>query len=188
MKLILASNSPRRKEILKNGGFSFEIINSDYEETSFSISPVLTAETFALGKAKSVFDKLPNKTDYAVLGADTVVFNGVILGKGKSDEDAKNMLKSLSGKTHEVITGYAILYGNSKIVGHDKTTVTFNELSDDLIDEYIASGLYKGKAGCYGIQDAFPLVKSYDGSLSNVIGLPEETIFPILNKLIDKNN
>lgn len=184
MKLILASNSPRRREILTNGGFSFEIITSDYEETAFSQSPVLTAETFALGKAKSVFDKLPHKEDFIVLGADTVVFNEVILGKGKNEKDARTILKSLSGKTHEVVTGYAILYGDKQIVGHEKTAVTFDQLSDELIDEYIASGLYKGKAGCYGIQDGYPLVKSYDGSLSNVIGLPEEKVFAILNELM----
>ena len=184
MKLILASNSPRRREILTSGGFTFEIITSDYEETAFSVSPVLTAETFALGKAKSVFDSLPNKQDFIVLGADTVVFNGLILGKGKDEQDARAMLKSLSGKTHEVITGYAILYGDKQIVGHEKTAVTFDQLSDELIDEYIASGLYKGKAGCYGIQDGYPLVKRYDGSLSNVIGLPEEKVFPILKELL----
>ena len=182
MKLILASNSPRRKEILEKGGFAFEIINSDYEEKVSSSNPVFTAETFALGKAKSVFDKLPNKEDLVVLGADTVVYNGLILGKGKSDNDAKAMLKTLSNKTHQVITGYAIVYNGGEIVSHVKTDVTFNDLSDQLIDEYVGSGLYKGKAGCYGIQDGYPLVKSYDGSLSNVIGLPEEAVFPLLKK------
>ncbi len=184
MKVILASTSPRRKEILKNGGFDFEIINSDYNENAFSADPVLTAETFALGKAKSVYDKLPNKGGFVVLGADTVVYNGLILGKGKSDDDAKKMLKTLSGKTHQVITGYALVYNGGQIVGHVKTDVTFNDLSNELIDEYVGSGLYKGKAGCYGIQDGYPLVKSYDGSLSNVIGLPEEAVFPLLKKLL----
>ena len=184
MKLILASNSPRRKEILEKGGFDFEIINSDYDESAFSTNPVLTAETFAFGKAKSVFDKLPNQDGFVVLGADTVVYNGLILGKGKSDDDAKTMLKTLSGKTHQVITGYALVYNGGQIISHVKTDVTFNNLSDQLINEYVASGLYKGKAGCYGIQDGYPLVKSYEGSLSNVIGLPEEAVFPLLKNLL----
>ena len=184
MKLILASNSPRRKEILTNGGYQFEIITSDYEETCFCQDPVLTAQTFALGKAKSVFDNLENKDDCVVLGADTVVFNGTILGKGKNDEDAKSMLKTLSGKTHTVITGYAIVSAKKEIVSCTKTDVTFNNLTDEQINEYVASGLYKGKAGCYGIQDPFPLVSHYNGSLSNVIGLPKEDIFPLLDKLL----
>ena len=184
MKLILASNSPRRREILLNGGFSFEVISSDYEENSFSNDPVLTAQTFAYGKAKAVFDNLKSKDDYLVLGADTVVYNGSILGKGKDEQDAKNMLKTLSNKTHTVITGYALVCENKQIVSSVKTQVTFNDLTDELIDEYVSSGLYKGKAGCYGIQDPFPLVARYDGSLSNVIGLPEEEIFPLLKNLL----
>jgi septum formation protein len=184
MKLILASNSPRRRDILTNGGFSFEVICSDYEENSFSSDPVLTAQTFAYGKAKSVFDSLENKSDYLVLGADTVVYNGSILGKGKDAQDAKNMLKTLSNKTHTVITGYALISTRKEIVSSVKTQVTFNDLTDKLIDEYVSSGLYKGKAGCYGIQDPFPLVAHYNGSLSNVIGLPEEEIFPQLKELL----
>lgn len=184
MKLILASNSPRRREILLNGGYSFEVISSDYEENSFSSDPVLTAQTFAYGKAKAVFDNLKSKDDYLVLGADTVVYNGSILGKGKNEQDAKNMLKTLSNKTHTVITGYALVCENKQIVSSVKTQVTFNDLTDELIDEYVSSGLYKGKAGCYGIQDPFPLVARYDGSLSNVIGLPEEEIFPLLKELL----
>ena len=77
-------------------------------------------------------------------------------------------------------TGYALISEKEKIIGHDKTQVTFNELKDELIDEYINSNLYKGKAGSYGIQDGFPLVKEYVGSLNNVIGLPTEKVLPYL--------
>ena len=94
------------------------------------------------------------------------------------------MLKKLSGKTHTVVTGYCIISKDSKIIGNDQTKVTFNNLSDELIDEYISSGLYKGKAGSYGIQDGFPLVERYEGSLSNVIGLPTEKIVPIIKSFI----
>ncbi|MBE7090052.1 MAG: Maf-like protein, partial [Clostridiales bacterium] len=119
------------------------------------------------------------------IGADTVVFeSGEILGKPKSQEEAKKMLKRLSGRTHSVVTGYAVITKDEIISGSVTTEVTFNNLSDELISKYIESGLYKGKAGSYGIQDPFPLVKSYKGSLTNVIGLPIETIVPILEKIV----
>ena len=184
MKLILASNSPRRKEILKDAGFEFIIKQSDYDETTFSDNPIETALTFALGKAKAVFNVLSDKSN-VVLGADTVVFyNGKILGKPKDEKEAVRMLKTLSNKTHLVVTGYAIITKDKTICDCCKTQVTFNDLSDELIDSYIKSGLYKGKAGSYGIQDNYPLVKRYEGSLSNVIGLPIEEIAPLLKNLI----
>ncbi len=187
MKIILASNSPRRKELLEKAGFEFSIIVSDYEEKGFSSNPIETATLFAKGKAESVFNALKNKSDVAVVGADTVVFmGGEILGKPTSEKDARQMLKSLSGKMHSVVTGYYIACEKNSIGGYMETLVQFNTLSDELIDEYIKSGLYKGKAGSYGIQDDFPLVEKYEGSLTNVIGLPMERIVPLLDKI--KNN
>ncbi len=187
MKIVLASNSPRRRELLSYFNIRFSVISSDFIEENPDKSPVETVKKFALGKAESVFNNLTDKKSVLVLGADTVVFlDGEILGKPDSEENAKQMLKKLSGKTHEVISGYAIITANEKIVGYDKTLVTFNDLSDKLIFDYIKSGLYKGKAGSYGIQDGFPLVKSYIGSLNNVIGLPTEKVIPYLNFLIGK--
>ena len=184
MKLILASNSPRRKELLKKHGFEFEVISSDFEEKVFSNDPIITAKTFAEGKAKEVFNTLENKSGVVVLGADTVVFSdGKILGKPQSEKEARAMLKSLSGKTHEVATGYALISGKGKEVGVVVTKVTFNNLTEEIIEGYIKSGLYKGKAGSYGIQDGFALVESYEGSLNNVIGLPTEAVVPLLKKL-----
>lgn len=185
MKLILASNSPRRKELLKKEGFEFEVIVGDYEEKSFTADPYKTAVTFAEGKARAVFSGLENDEKAVVVGADTVVFSdGKILGKPKDKEDAEKTLKSLSDKTHEVITGYAVITENGEFIDYDQTYVTFNTLTESVLKSYIASGLWKGKAGGYGIQDGYPLVKSYDGSLNNVIGLPTEKITPILKKLI----
>ena len=184
MKLILASNSPRRKDLLKKFGFEFDIIVSPYEEKPISSDPVLTAETFALGKAQSVLDAV-NDGEAIVVGADTVVYlDGKILGKPKNELEAVKMLKSLSGKTHKVVTGYALISKNKTIKGSVETAVTFNDLSEDLIAEYINSGLWQGKAGGYGIQDPFALVKSYDGSLNNVIGFPTETVCPIIDKMM----
>ena len=185
MKLILASNSPRRKEILLSAGYEFSIISSDYQEKTFSLDPILTATTFALGKAKSVFSALSDKETSVVLGADTVVYSdGKILGKADCDENAVKMLKSLNAKTHTVITGYALIFAGGEIVGRTESKVTFNDLTDKQIEEYVKSGLYKGKAGSYGIQDPFPLVKCCDGSLNNVIGLPIEEIAPLIDKLL----
>lgn len=188
MKLILASNSPRRKEILRSAGFDFTVITSGYDEKGDGDAETLV-KTFALGKAKSVFDALSDseKQNSVVLGADTVVvLNGKILGKPKDETAAAEMLKSLSGKTHFVLTGYAVVSKNGTCRGVVKSKVTFNTLSEKLIAEYVATGSPFDKAGAYGIQDDFPIVKEYTGSLNNVIGLPIEKIKPILSKALNK--
>ena len=181
MELILASNSPRRKQLLSELGVKFSVIVSDFSETNFTNDPIITAETFAIGKAKDVFNNLPNKNDKLVLGADTVVyFDGEILGKPKDHDDAYAMLKKLSDKEHIVVTGFALVGGDFEFVGHDVTFVRFNRLSKEQILDYVKTGLPFGKAGSYGIQDGFNLVKSYIGSLNNVIGLPTEKILKLL--------
>lgn len=185
MQLILASNSPRRRQLLKELGFEFTVLSSGYEEKSFSDDPIQTAITFAYGKAEDVFSSLSDKSGSVVLGADTVVYSEKkILGKPKSDNEAFMMIKSLSNKTHVVITGYAVITASEVFVGYDSTEVTFLNVSDESILEYVKSGLYKGKAGGYGIQDPYPLVKKHVGSLNNVIGLPTERIAPILKQFI----
>lgn len=187
MKLILASNSPRRKEILSKFGFIFTVIKSDYEEKESFSDAFSLVKTFAEKKAEHVFNALSkkDKKTSVVLGADTVVVSdGKILGKPKDKKDAANMLSALSGKTHLVLTGYAIISNGKTLSGVTKTEVVFNNLSDELIKEYIATGSPMDKAGAYGIQDGFPLVKEYYGSIYNVIGLPIEEISPILKKLL----
>lgn len=188
MELILASKSPRRKELLSKFGLEFTVMTSEYKEELFTDNPIETAVAFAKGKAESVFKSLQVKKDKMVLGADTVVFHcGKILGKARNKAEAREMLVSLSGKTHSVITGYAVVDESGTLTGYSKSEVTFNVLSDKMIDEYIKSGLCYGKAGSYGIQDGFDLVKEYKGSLNNVIGLPTECVVPILkNKMIKK--
>ncbi|MBE7082012.1 MAG: septum formation protein Maf [Clostridiales bacterium] len=183
MQLILASASPRRKEILQKEGYNFQIISSDYDEKSFTSNPIITAKTFAFEKAKDVFNKLEDK-NAVVLGADTVVYlKGEILGKPIDRQDAKRILKNLSGNKHKVITGYAIISKDKTIIGYDKSTVIFNKLSDSQIESYLDSNLYIGKAGAYGIQDGeFNFVKKYKGSMNNIIGLPIEKIKKALKK------
>lgn len=177
MKLVLASNSPRRREILEKEGYEFNVIVSDFKEGCNHIDPVKMTKEYALGKAKDVFSKLSYKGAVTVLGADTVVYyKGDILGKPKSEEQAYKMLKSLSGKWHTVYTGYALVKKGKELSDYDITEVLFNELSDEFIWEYIKTGSPMDKAGAYGIQDDFKLVKSIKGSLNNVIGLPIEKI------------
>ena len=182
-ELILASNSPRRKEILSKAGYVFGVKVSRFSEIGYG-DPIKTAEQNALGKAEDVFSYEGEKV---VLGADTVVFaGGKILGKPADGKAAKDMLEFLSGKTHLVITGYAVIYPGGKVCGHDVSEVTFNVLSEEVINAYVASGSPLDKAGAYGIQDPFPIVAAYSGSINNIIGLPIEKIAPLLDKALKK--
>ena len=184
MKLILASNSPRRKQILLENGFEFSVLVADYLEKDIERHPVDTAKDNAIGKALAVYDSLKDK-NAVVLGADTVVYlDQKLLGKPNSPNQAKQMLKSLSGKTHVVVTGYAIITKNERIVGASESKVTFNELTDKTIDDYVLTGSPLDKAGAYGIQDNNGIIKSFTGELNNIIGLPINDIAPILNKLL----
>ncbi len=181
-KIVLASCSPRRKELLSAYGYNFEVVPSDFDEKVFSSDPIGVAKAFAFEKAKNVFEKIEDKENTAVIGADTVVFyNGEILGKESDIRKAHSVLEKLSNNTHAVITGYAIITNKDKFCDYDISYVTFNNLSYNEIMLYLKSGLYLGKAGCYGIQDGYSLVKSYSGSLNNIIGLPIEKIMHTLN-------
>ena len=183
-KLILASASPRRKEIMTKNGYDFIIATSDKEEPiTKGCSPEKFAVGCALTKASDVYSRSDKKA--VVLGADTVVAYGdEIFGKPKDAADAERILKIFSGKTHRVITGYAVLSDGFSETGYVETKVTFNELSDDLIKDYIKSGLCFGKAGAYGIQDGYPLVKSFDGDYDNVVGLPISVIKSTLEQAL----
>ncbi len=177
MNVILASNSPRRKELLTRANIEFKVIPSKVKEQCSETDVYKYAEILASQKATDVF----NLHGGIVLGADTVVcYNGKIFGKPKNQEEAINTLRFLSSKTHEVITGFAIISTNFKYISHEVTKVTFNDLSENLILEYVKTGSPLDKAGSYGIQDGFDLVKKIDGSYTNVIGLPVERILEIL--------
>ncbi|MBR2337325.1 MAG: septum formation protein Maf [Clostridia bacterium] len=175
-KLILASASPRRKQILSDAGYAFEIITSDKEGEIDKITPPdKFAVRCAINKGEDVFSKLDG--DVVVLSADTVVaFDGKIFGKPEDKADAERMLRQLSGNTHEVITGYAILSKNMRQTGKVITRVTFNNLPDAVLNAYLESGLWQGKAGAYGIQDGYPLVEKFEGDYDNVVGLPIKEI------------
>ncbi len=179
MKYILASASPRRKILLKEIVDSFYIIPSEVEEVvDNSLSPKEIVKSLAYQKAKDVADKYP---DCTVFGYDTVVVYGdKIYGKPKDKEDAFDTLKKFSGNYHSVMTGVCIIRGNKVINDCDESRVLFNELSDGFIKDYVESGSPMDKAGSYNIQDK-GLVKSYEGSFSNIVGLPVELTKKLFN-------
>jgi septum formation protein len=185
--LVLASASPRRKDLLTEFGFNFSVVVSNYNETlSKDMPPKDLAVNFATNKAKSVFENLIDKQNSVVLGADTIVIlEGKILGKPKNEQDAINTLKLLSNNTHSVITGYSIISSLGEINGYVESKVSFNNLTEELILEYVKTGKPLDKAGSYGIQDGYELVKEFIGSKNNVIGLPIELI---KDKLLEKLN
>ena len=181
MKLILASNSPRRRELLMGLGYAFEIVPSRFEERAEGLSARETALAFARGKAREVFSRYSQNV---VLGADTVVaLEGEIFGNPADEADAERMLRRLSGKTHSVYTGVCVCspQGTRECVA--ETRVEFYPLGEELISRYVKSGLPMDKAGAYGIQDGFPLVKAVEGSYTNVVGLPTEEVGAILQAL-----
>ena len=165
-------------------GYEFKVIKSEFVERNGNSDPIATAVAFAKGKASEVFARLKHggcNDGLTVIGADTVVyFNGQILGKPTDSTDAVNTLKMLSGKEHTVISGYAVISDNMRVFGYDKSTVLFNNLSDELINAYVATGKPLDKAGSYGVQDGFNIVNKVSGSVYNVIGFPIEKIKPIL--------
>lgn len=170
MKVLLASASPRRKQLLA-GITPFDVEPSSFEERAQGLPARETALCFARGKARDVFLK---HRDCLVLGADTVVcLDGEIFGKPADAEDAKRMLRLLSGRTHSVFTGVCLMREGKTVEAAEETEVTFFPLGEEKIEEYVASGLPFGKAGAYGIQDG-GLVERIKGSYTNVVGLPVE--------------
>lgn len=171
MQLILASGSPRRAEILTQGGFTFEKRVSEADETlPQGITPAAAVEYLAKQKGRAV----PRNAGEIVLSADTVVaLDGRILGKPADRADAVQMLRMLSGRTHSVFTGVCLADGEREILFHEKTDVTFFSLTDAEIQNYIDSGESMDKAGAYGIQGRGALfVEKIHGDYLNVVGLP----------------
>jgi len=173
-KFILASQSPRRKEILSCAGFDFKIIPSKYDEKiSGQIYSKKLVENCAYNKALDVFKHYRNNF---IIACDTVVVNNnIILGKPKDYKDAFNMLKSLSGKTHFVASAICLTDNKKTLCDTQITYVTFKNLKDNEIADYINNKKPFDKAGSYGIQDdGFDFATSIEGELNNVIGFPLE--------------
>ena len=187
-RLILASRSPRRVELLRDAGFDFEIDPADVDEDDFSNSlpPCDVARLLAKRKAVHVANRHP---DSIVLAADTVVSaHGRLYGKADTPEAARNMLVELAGD-QQVITGVAVIDRSRHIerIDHAVSIVHMREMSPSELDAYIASDQWRGKAGAYGIQDvdpqSDPFVKIVDGAYTNVVGLPIELVRKMLADL-----
>ena len=180
VSIILASASPRRKELLTKAGYRFTCLSADIDESAFlskDISPCEYAKRLALAKAKNVAAKFP---DSLVIGADTVVdFNGEIIGKPTDAKEAERITKKLFSARHKVITAVAIvrLSDGIEIIESDITTVYPKRLTPEQIAEHIEGKSWRGKAGAYAIQEGGDeFVEKIEGSLTNVCGLPMELL------------
>lgn len=184
MKIYLGSGSPRRKELLAQIGIEYEVKVSSADESSDISDPALLVEELSQRKAKASAAVICSENnnaeqrDFLVIGADTVVaYEGKILGKPKNSEDAKQMLRLLSGRTHSVFTGvtlYKVCGDMTEVkVFHEETKVIFTDMTDEEIDEYVATGDPLDKAGAYGIQGfCARYIKGIEGDYNNVVGLP----------------
>lgn len=181
-RLVLASTSPRRQELLGLLGLPFEVIGSLYDESVISpdgMPPADYVTRLAQGKASEVAgrldaDALVIGADALVVGADTtVVLDGQFLNKPTGPDDAASMLRRLSGRTHEVYTGLCVIRGQTLLTNYAVTEVTFAALTDETIAAYVATGEPLDKAGAYGIQGkALSFIPSISGDYFNVVGLP----------------
>ena len=186
--LVLASASPRRKLLLEQAGYAFDIIVPDVDEAAHlydNISPVAYTKLLALEKARTAAQ---NRADALVIGADTIVYaDGQIIGKAGNDNHAREIIEMLFSKPHEVITGVALLKLDEKIqIVESVTTVVYpKKLTPQQIDDYLESGDWRGKAGAYGIQETGDrFVERIDGSLTNVMGFPMELVNELLEQFV----
>ena len=183
-KLILASGSPRRRELLTAVGWEFEAITAGIDESVLAAEdPATYVQRLARTKAEAVAAKLSNGL---VLGADTtVVVDDQILGQPVDDRDAVRMLSLLNGKWHEVLTGVALVrVGGESRVDYETTRVRFAQMSDREIDWYVATGEARGKAGAYGIQGAAGLfIEEIEGDYFNIVGLPMRLVYELAGRV-----
>lgn len=188
VSIILASASPRRRQLLTQAGYKFKVVPSDIDESAFPITGVSASEyakRLALAKAKDIAKKSP---DYLVISADTVVdFNGEIIGKPTDAKEAEQITKKLFSAPHKVITGVAIVRLNdgTELSVSDITTVYPRKLTAEQIAKHIKGGSWQGKAGAYAIKEkGDEFVERIEGSLTNVMGLPMELLQRLLKRLI----
>ena len=182
-RLILASASPRRSQLLSQAGFIFDVVHSDADETlPDGLPPAEAAVEVARRKALAVAGGIRSAV---ILAADTIVVapGGKVLGKPDDEADARRMLRELSDSTHVVITGvFAVDCDTARTIGHAvATTVVFGKMTDAEIDAYVAGGEALGKAGAYAIQESGDrFVRRIEGCFTNVVGLPMETVTEML--------
>jgi septum formation protein len=184
MKILLASQSPRRKELLTSLGFDFEVVKIDCEEILPENIEIENAAAYLSELKANAFRKL--EQDEVLLTADTVVaIDNQILGKPRDEADAKNMLQKLSGKTHQVYTGISIKTLNKTITETDVADVELEEISEEEIDFYVKKYKPFDKAGSYGIQEWLGMAKitKMNGSYYTIMGLPTHLVYKILKEI-----
>ena len=193
MNLILASQSPRRKEILENLGLSFEIVVANADESSALTDPRALVELLSRRKAAAVRERLlaegRDLSGTVILASDTVVaVNGQILGKPRDADDARRMLHLLSGRAHQVVSGICLWGPNGEGVDHEVTEVEFDPLDEATIDAYIAKAQPYDKAGAYAIQGlASAYIRGIRGDYFNVVGLPVHATCRLYRKIFHEN-
>lgn len=184
MKILLASQSPRRKELLFSLGFDFEVVKIDCEEILPDHIKIENAASYLSELKADAFRNL--EIDEVLITADTVVaIDDQILGKPTNEENAKQMLRKLSGKTHQVFTGITIKTISKTFTETDVADVEFEHISDDEIDFYTKNYKPFDKAGSYGIQEWLGMakIKKINGSFYTIMGLPTHLVYKILNKI-----
>lgn len=181
--IILASASPRRKEILRDLGVDFEVVVADVDESSAITDPVALTKELARRKGEAVYKKLKREGEYdadgaVIISADTVVCcDGEILGKPRDRDDAIRMIRALSGRAHTVVSGVAVTVGGVATSDASVTAVRVQEIPESEIERYVDSGEPMDKAGAYGIQGRFSaFVEGIDGCYFGVVGLPVNTL------------
>ena len=186
MKLVLASASPRRREILATLGVEFTVRTADADETCDLADPGARVEAISLKKCLAVRDLLEGEgaldEDTVILASDTLVMaDGLFLGKPRDAEDARAMIRFLQGRTHTVASGLAIWYRGRTVTSHELTGVTFAPMTETEIETYVATGESFGKAGGYAIQGfASRYIKGIEGDYFNVVGLPVRRLYETL--------
>jgi septum formation protein len=179
-RLTLASTSPQRRAILEQLRIPFEVVAPSYvEDDPPDAEPVELVTRHAVGKARSV-----HEAGRVTLGVDTtVILDGRIYGKAADGDEARHMLHELSGRTHTVVSGLCLLGLGDELVGHESTDVTFRLLVPELVDAYLASGEWEGRAGAYAIQGlGGRLVERIEGDYLNVVGLPGSLLVSLLER------
>lgn len=186
MKIILASGSPRRREILSALGMQFEIIIPDVDESSNVTDPAELVRQLSLRKAQAVRDILISRgediSDTLIIASDTIVWcGGEVLGKPCDRADARRMIKMLSGREHSVFSGVALCCGEQSCADFERTNVRFAEVSESALELYLDSCAYLDKAGAYAIQEAAALfIRGIEGDYLNVVGLPVRRLYELM--------
>ncbi|MBR7111719.1 MAG: septum formation protein Maf [Clostridia bacterium] len=193
MRIVLASKSPRRREILTMLGVKFDIVTADTDEHSTITDPAALVEELALRKGRAVRELLQARgewnNDTLIIASDTVVAAGCeILGKPEDEADAARMLRALQGSAHHVISGIALIKGEKEIADHDKTAVHFSPMTEEEILWYATSGEPLDKAGAYAVQGLASLfIKGLSGDYFNVVGLPVYRLNQLTKQFVGKS-